>query len=143
VKARKRSPGRRNQIRKSKPQLGELLTHYGPIGLVWFDRGLFTTEQAQDFVQLLRGIQPACLVNGRVGNYEHELMGDYQNMGDNGMPAGGIEEDWETPQTLNDTWGYSRFDTISMSPLTPGCWTSPPPANRNSCCARRANWDRI
>jgi len=102
--------------RKSKPQLRELLTHYGPVGLVWFDRGLYTPEQAQDFVQLVRGIQPACLINGRVGHYEQELMGDYQNMNDNGMPAGGIEEDWETPQTLNETWGYSRFDTKWKSP---------------------------
>jgi alpha-L-fucosidase len=102
--------------RKSKPQLRELLTNYGPVGLVWFDRGLYTPEQAQDFVQLVRGIQPACLVNGRVGNYEQELMGDYQNMNDNGMPAGGIEEDWETPQTLNETWGYSRFDTEWKKP---------------------------
>jgi len=97
--------------RKSMPQVEELLTHYGPIGLVWFDRGIFTTEQAQAFVDLVRRTQPACLINGRVGNYAHELMGDYQNMNDNGMPAGGIEEDWETPQTLNKTWGYSRFDT--------------------------------
>jgi len=96
--------------KKAKPQLKELLTNYGPIGLVWFDRGIFTTGQAQGFVDLVRGTQPACLINGRVGNYEHELMGDYQNMNDNGMPAGGIEEDWETPQTLNETWGFSRFD---------------------------------
>ena len=31
-------------------------------------------------------------------------------MNDNGMPIGGIEEYWETPQTLNETWGYSDFD---------------------------------
>jgi hypothetical protein len=65
--------------RKSKPQLRELLTNYGPVGLVWFDRGLYTPEQAQDFVQLVRGIQPDCLINGRVGHYEQELVGDYQN----------------------------------------------------------------
>lgn len=95
---------------KSKPQLRELLTNYGPLGLVWFDRGIDTDQQAAEFVQLVRTLQPQCLINGRVGNYGHELLGDYQNMGDNGMPAGGLEEDWETPQTLNTTWGYSRFD---------------------------------
>jgi alpha-L-fucosidase len=32
------------------------------------------------------------------------------------MPPGGIEEYWETPQTLNETWGYSRFDTRWKTP---------------------------
>jgi alpha-L-fucosidase len=96
--------------RKSKPQVRELLSRYGPIGLVWFDRGLYTPKQATEFVNLVRSLQPNCLVNGRVGNYDQDLVGDYQNMSDNGMPAGGLDEYWETPQTLNATWGYSRFD---------------------------------
>jgi len=95
---------------KSKPQLRELLTNYGPIGLVWFDRGLDTRRQAEDFVHLVRGLQPLCLIDGRVGSYNQDLMGDYQDMSDQGMPVGGIEEPWETPQILNATWGYSQFD---------------------------------
>ena len=35
---------------------------------------------------------------------------------DNGMPSGGLEEDWETPQTLNTTWGYSKFDQEWKTP---------------------------
>ena len=96
---------------KAKPQLHELLANYGPLGLIWFDRGIYTQEQGREFVRIVRELQPACLVNGRVGNYNQELLGDYQNMGDNGMPVGGIEEYWETPQTLNETWGFSKFDT--------------------------------
>jgi alpha-L-fucosidase len=95
---------------KSKPQVQELLTNYGPVGLVWFDRGLETREQAEDFVELVRGLQPRCLINGRVGSYGQDLVGDYQDMNDRGMPVGGIEEPWETPQILNGTWGYSKFD---------------------------------
>jgi alpha-L-fucosidase len=95
---------------KSKPQLRELLTNYGPLGLVWFDRGLYTPQQAQSFVELVHSLQPRCLISGRVGNYGQDLMGDYQDMGDNGMPVGGVEEAWESPQTLNTTWGYSKFD---------------------------------
>ena len=95
---------------KAKPQLEELLTNYGPFGLVWFDRGMYTPQQGRAFAELVWKHQPYCLVNGRVGNYEQELLGDYQNMNDNGMPIGGIEESWETPQTLNETWGYSDFD---------------------------------
>ena len=85
--------------RKSKPQLRELLTNYGPLGLVWFDRGMDTPEHAQEFADIVHTLQPRCLINGRIGSYRQDLMGDYQDMGDNGMPAGGLEEDWETPQT--------------------------------------------
>ena len=101
---------------KSLPQMRELLTAYGPLGLVWFDRGIDTPAQAQEFVKLVRELQPQCLINGRVGNYGQDLLGDYQNMNDNGMPSGGLEEYWETPQTLNHTWGYSRFDQEWKTP---------------------------
>jgi len=95
---------------KAIPQLKELLTRYGPLGIVWFDRGMYTQEQGKEFADLVHALQPDCLVNGRVGHYDQELLGDYQSLTDNGMPIGGIEEAWETPQTLNDTWGFSKFD---------------------------------
>lgn len=101
---------------KAIPQLKELLTNYGPLGIVWFDRGMYTQEQGKEFVDLVHTLQPNCLVNGRVGHYDKELLGDYQSLTDNGMPLGGIEEYWETPQTLNDTWGYSKHDENWKSP---------------------------
>jgi alpha-L-fucosidase len=107
---------RRYLDEKAIPQLKELLTEYGPLGIVWFDRGMYTQEQGQEFVDLVHNLQPECLVNGRVGHYDKELLGDYQSMTDNGMPIGGIEEYWETPQTLNETWGYSRFDKNWKTP---------------------------
>lgn len=101
---------------KSKPQLRELLTNYGPLGLVWFDRGMDTNEHAQEFVDLVHSLQPQCLINGRVGGYGQDLLGDYQDMNDNGMPSGGLTEPWETPQTMNTTWGYSKFDQQWKTP---------------------------
>jgi alpha-L-fucosidase len=101
---------------KSKPQLRELLTNYGPLGLVWFDRGMDTNEHAREFVELIHTLQPRCLINGRVGGYGQDLLGDYQDMNDNGMPTGGLQEYWETPQTLNTTWGYSKFDQQWKTP---------------------------
>ena len=103
---------------KAKPQLRELLTNYGPLGLVWFDRGMFTEEQGREFVKIVHDLQPDCLINSRVGNYNQELLGDYQSMNDNGMPPGGLGEYWESIQTLNKTWGYSKFDTMWKSPAT-------------------------
>ncbi len=113
---RRRKISRRYLREKSLPQLRELLTNYGPLGLIWFDRGIDTTEQAKRFIDLVHELQPQCLINGRVGNYGHELLGDYQNMNDNGMPTGGLDEYWETPQTLNGTWGYSKFDQEWKTP---------------------------
>ena len=103
---------------KAKPQLRELLTNYGPVGLIWFDRGMFTQEQGKEFVSLVKELQPATLVNSRIGNYNQELVGDYQSMSDNGLPPGGLKEYFESPGTLNNTWGFSKFDSAWKSPET-------------------------
>lgn len=90
-----------------KPQVRELLTNYGPIGLIWFDtpKGI-SLEQSQDLVDFVHAIQPDCLVNGRVGNY----VGDYASTRDNAIPDGRLDLDWESPATINDTWGFKTDD---------------------------------
>src|ERR1700733_852112 len=51
------------------PQVKELLTQYGPIGLIWFDTPRnMTKEQSKQLADLVHQLQPDCLVNGRVGN---------------------------------------------------------------------------
>jgi alpha-L-fucosidase len=59
---------------KALPQLRELLTHYGPLGTVWFDLGMSTQEQGKEFGDLAHALQPSCLVNGGVGHYDQELL---------------------------------------------------------------------
>ncbi len=92
---------------KVKPQVRELLTHYGPIGLIWFDTPRnITKQQSQELVDLVHGIQPDCLVSGRIGNG----LGDYDSAGDNQISMGNAKRIWETPVTLNDTWGFKKDD---------------------------------
>lgn len=92
---------------KAKPQVRELLTQYGPIAILWFDTPrVITPEQSKELTDLVHQLQPDCLVCSRVGHG----FGDYRVMGDNQIPAGVIEEPWETPATINDTWGYKRND---------------------------------
>ena len=90
-----------------RPQLRELLTNYGPIALIWFDtpKGI-TTEQSQGLLELVHTLQPDCLVSGRLGNQ----LGDYASAGDNRIPEELVELDWETPATINDTWGFKSYD---------------------------------
>ncbi|HEY3289453.1 MAG TPA: alpha-L-fucosidase, partial [Anaerolineae bacterium] len=93
--------------KKVKPQVRELLTNYGPIGLIWFDTPVsITAQQSDELYQLVHQLQPDCLVNTRIGNG----LGDYGSMGDNQVPEAKVTGAWETPATLNDTWGYKHFD---------------------------------
>ncbi|MFW6162062.1 MAG: alpha-L-fucosidase [Planctomycetota bacterium] len=89
------------------PQVTELLTQYGPIGLIWFDTpGQIPLAWSRRLKRLVHRLQPDCLVSGRVG---HDI-GDYGSMGDNQIPAGRVTGDWETPATMNDTWGFKSWD---------------------------------
>jgi alpha-L-fucosidase len=90
-----------------KPQVRELLTNYGPIGLIWFDTPKrMNAEQSRSLVNLVHEIQPDCLVNGRIGNG----LGDYAESRDNVIPEGALRLDWEVPATINDTWGFKADD---------------------------------
>lgn len=93
--------------RKVKPQLRELLTNYGEIAMIWFDTPAFmSAEQSKELAKLVHKLQPRCLLNSRIGNN----LGDYASLGDNWVPFGDIEGNWETPATINDTWGYRKDD---------------------------------
>ncbi len=112
-------------------QLTELLTRYGPVVLVWFD-GLNHQEKygGERFVKLIRSLQPATLVNDRIG-----VPADYvtpeqfipkaiptrqahfnavdQNVNRELKPGVPRPEDfqlWETCMTINNTWAYNAHD---------------------------------
>ncbi len=112
-------------------QLTELLTKYGPVALIWFD-GLHHQEKFDGirFLELIRHLQPATLVNDRIGQ-----PGDYQTPEQfipSGIPTKDVRfnavdtsiqqklkptvpkpEDfqlWETCMTINNTWAYNLHD---------------------------------
>lgn len=98
---------------KVKPQVTELLSNYGPIGLIWFDTpASISREHSQELFELVHQLQPACLVNGRLGHG----IGDYAQTEDNDLPAGISNDYWEIPATMNDTWGYKVHDENWKSP---------------------------
>jgi len=97
---------------KAEPQVKELLANYGPICLVWFDTArMMTGDRPTRFIDLLRSMQPATLIDGRLG-----AKGDYRSMGDNAIPNQVVNEDWEVPATLNRTWGFKKDDTDWKTP---------------------------
>ena len=94
---------------KCKTQLKELLTEYGEISLIWFDmpKGM-TVDESLELKAYVKQFQPDCLVSGRVNM--NQTIGDYGSMGDNEFPSGKLPGHWETPATLNNTWGYRPSD---------------------------------
>jgi alpha-L-fucosidase len=112
-----------------KGQLKELLTRYGPIGLLWFDgqwESPWTPERGVDLYNYVRSLQPDIIVNNRVGKpasseavgfSEIGAVGDYGTPEQNIPPAGfGPGVDWESCMTMNDHWGYNQFDQNWKSP---------------------------
>jgi len=97
---------------KAEPQVRELLTGYGPVCLVWFDTPrMMTPERSQRFIEIVEQLQPATLIDGRLG-----VKGDYFTTGDNFIPDLARDDDWETPATVNHTWGFRRDDEDWKSP---------------------------
>ena len=89
------------------PQLRELLTNYGPVGLIWFDTPLtISPAQSGAIRRFVKKLQPGCLVSGRIGHG----LGDYGIPRDNQMPPGRLPGDWEVCATLNHTWGFKKHD---------------------------------
>jgi len=97
---------------KVEPQLRELLTHYGPLCLIWFDTPqLMTGDRPKRLTDIVRTLQPDTLIDGRLG-----AVGDYQSTGDNVIPAKANDDAFEVPATLNQTWGYRTDDHNWKSP---------------------------
>lgn len=92
---------------KVKPQVAELLSNYGEVGVIWFDTPYVMPEDlCRELRDYVKELQPDCLVSGRIGY----RLGDYQEVPDNEIPLLPYRNPWETPMTLNDTWGYSSVD---------------------------------
>ena len=101
--------------RKIKPQVKEIITQYGELALIWFDTP-WTISKAQciELYELVKKYQPNCLINSRLGNLDDgadTYKFDYRSWGDNEIPDHYMSDGlYETPATLNGTWGYKAYD---------------------------------
>ena len=107
------------------PQMRELLTNYGDIGLFWFDmwvdysKTVVTKEQLLQLKSLIRELQPDCLVNSRLGlSIEVDPDIDFKTLGDNEL--GDRKEDfpWQSPATIADSWAIHSSDSQWKSTTT-------------------------
>lgn len=93
--------------------------------MVWFDTplGVMNTERAAKLEKVVRELQPDTLVSGRLSK---EFQADYESAGDNEIPNLSQTGAWETPATLNHTWGFKNTTTIGRLPRmsSSNSWTS-------------------
>lgn len=88
-------------------QLGELLTNYGRVDLLWFDGEWERTAdewQARELRAYLKNLAPDIVVNDRLpGN------GDYVTP-EQGLPSRIPDGPWELCLTMNESWGWRPAD---------------------------------
>ncbi len=116
------------------PQVEEILRSYGELCLIWFDVPMtLKAHHSKALFDMIKRCQPDCLINSRLGNGAY----DYVSLNDNEIPErmenptreevdmndiGGFKPSpyglYETPATLNDSWGYCAWDHNWKSPET-------------------------
>ena len=113
-----------------KNEVKELLTHYGDIGVLWFDgewEKTWNQDRGKDLYAYVRFLQPKIIVNNRIGagrsgmqgfTKEGEFGGDFGTP-EQEVPATGLPGvDWESCMTMNDHWGYNSHDNNWKSTKT-------------------------
>jgi alpha-L-fucosidase len=107
------------------PQMRELLTGYGPIGMIWFDmwihhsRTVVSKKQLLQLKNLIRELQPDCIVNSRLGlSVEEDSDVDYQTLGDNQLGNEKKNFPWQSPATVAHSWGFHSLDSEWKSTTT-------------------------
>jgi alpha-L-fucosidase len=89
------------------PQVREILSNYGPLGILWWDTPVDMTKERADLLLPLLALQPGIITNNRLGgSYEGDTETPEQFIPATGYPG----RDWETCMTMNDTWGYKSYD---------------------------------
>lgn len=88
-------------------ELSELITHYGPLLVMWFDVPQeFSVERGQGLIDFTRGLQPDIIINDRSGargDYDtpEQRVGKFQN-----------QRPWETCMTICRQWAWKADDDM-------------------------------
>ena len=99
------------------PQVRELLTNYGELGVLWWDTPTGMTDEAATILQALLALQPQIITNDRLKR--PNFPGDHKTPEQKIPNLADLDgTDWETCMTMNGTWGYKSYDINYKSPQT-------------------------
>ena len=94
-----------------KGQLKELIEDYGA-EVFFFDGewvSWWTEDDGRELYRYILSLNENCIVNNRVGKRNHS-DGDYGTP-EQEIPVNGLDYDWESNVTMNDSFGYKKGDT--------------------------------
>lgn len=102
-----------------KNQVGEILTNYGKIDVIWLDfsyPGEFGKDRndwgSEELIKMVRKLQPGIIVNDRLNLEEYQGGWDFKTPEQYKVAEwpeiDGIKIPWETCQTFSGSWGYYR-----------------------------------
>jgi alpha-L-fucosidase len=93
----------------------ELMTNYGKIDVLWYDVDWPLTAaewESERMNKMVFELQPEIIVNNRNG-----LEGDFSTP-EQEVRAAKSGRAWESCMTLNDSWGFNRYDDAWKTPKT-------------------------
>ena len=110
-------------------QLGELMTNYGTVDLLWFDGDWERSANQwhmKEFREYLHSLNPDVILNSRMQGY-----GDYETP-EQGIPLYGPEGEWEFVLRSTIPGATARLTTITR-----------PVARSSGCSATASLWGRM
>ncbi len=122
-KTEKPNPNMDRYYEYLKNQLTELITGYGPLGILWFDgewEAPWTTQRAHALDRYLRGLQPSLIINNRIDKGRRDMAGTTAQgdfAGDYDTPeqqTGTFQTDrpWESCITICQQWAWKPEDNL-------------------------------
>ena len=106
-KSIKRVPSDLYVMEKAVPEVRQLLTDYGDIGIFWWDTPRKMTKESFDALHSLTKLQANVITNDRLGQ---DYPGDYKTFERHIPKQGLVGKDWEVCMPISGSWGYKIGD---------------------------------
>ena len=94
-------------FQKAAPEVKQLMTEYGPIGIFWWDTPRNMSEEAFNKLHSLTKLQSSVITNDRLGE---DFPGDYKTFERNIPAEAPADKDWEVCMPISGSWGYKKGD---------------------------------
>ena len=94
-------------MNKAVPDVKQLLTDYGPIGIFWWDTPRKMSKESFDALHSLTDLQKETITNDRLGD---DYPGDYKTFERHIPQRAPAGKDWEVCMPISGSWGYKIGD---------------------------------